>query len=92
MTSSVFALGSLIFLIGIFQFASGLPKVVSELTPSSLTERNIAIKAAKESGRTDYSYTTHFIPGIGIIANPQDYLNQMNTKVSEGETQSSETK
>lgn len=69
---AIFFAGALLFLLGLAQV---LPKSSQQtrLFKSSQTERDLAIERAKQSGQKQYLYKTNFIPGIGVIADPQRY-------------------
>jgi len=50
------------------------------LDKTSLTERDMAIQNALSSNTQTYSFDTKFIPGIGYIDNPQQYLKDWEQK------------
>lgn len=45
-------------------------------TRTGLTERDIAIREAERQGQETYSFTTRFIPGVGVMTSPEEYLRQ----------------
>lgn len=47
---------------------------------SVLKERQFAIEKARKKGEKEYSFTTSFIPGIGYISNPRQYLEDWQKK------------
>lgn len=49
----------------------------------SITERRLAIGQAVRDKRSNYNFVTSFIPGIGTITNPQDYLNSWKNQLPE---------
>lgn len=71
----LFVIGTIIASLAIWQYFEK-PVDSSLLAKTSLAERDAAITEAKKEGKKEYSYTTHFIPGIGYITDPQAYLKQ----------------
>lgn len=79
-SSSILTLSVIVFLAGLVQF--GVAHARSQVsnssdlsfTKTSLTERDIAIAEAIKEGKTEYSFTSNFTPGIGRIVNPDKYL------------------
>lgn len=86
-STAIFGIGFLLFLSGSFQLISNQfrPVRANDIGVTSSTERSATIKAAKAAGKKDYSFVTHFTPGIGVIANPEqyrsDYLNQIQESI-----------
>lgn len=76
-STAIFGIGFLLFLSGSFQLISNQyrPAQANGLGVTSSTERSAAIKAAKAAGKKEYSFVTHFTPGIGVVANPEEYRN-----------------
>lgn len=60
------------------------------LQKTSLTERDAAILNALKNNRKDYHFTTSFIPGIGIINDPQSYLKQWEDSAASQDNQRSQ--
>ncbi|MEK7171026.1 MAG: hypothetical protein AAB774_01840 [Patescibacteria group bacterium] len=78
MSEVFFSLGLLIAVIGAgkYLFAVTTPQKQSVAFPSSSTERRLAITKAVQDGTNTYEFSTNFIPGIGTINDPQDYLSK----------------
>jgi hypothetical protein len=55
----------------------------SAFSTAGLTERELAVKTAKEQGQKEYSYETGFIPGIGRIGDPEAYKNDWERQAKE---------
>ncbi len=53
--------------------------------PDSITERRLSISQARSNKRSNYNFVTNFIPGVGTITNPQDYLSQWKSQLPEME-------
>ncbi len=67
----------LLFLLGGFLYLTPQSKKSVSLSASpTVMERNFAIEAAKKSGARNYTFTTNFIPGIGMITDPEAYKRQ----------------
>lgn len=70
-TDGFLVLGSLVFVLGLLSYLDVPEQTASNLpVKSSLTERDVAIADAIEKGQKEYTYTTRFIPGIGMISDP----------------------
>lgn len=66
-------LGLLIFSLGIFSYFSTGSNNNMSRKQTSITERDVAMAEARSNGQKEYSFTTGFIPGIGIITDPEAY-------------------
>lgn len=54
----------------------------SENYPSAVAQRDIAINEAKKSGQTSYSFeSSGFVPGVGMITDPEAYKKQQENSV-----------
>jgi len=52
--------------------------------PSAVAQRDIAINEANKNGQTTYSFeSSGFIPGVGMITDPEAYKKQQESLVQE---------
>ena len=73
----ILVIGTLLFFTGLFHRANTENQTTfSSGFTGALEARNFAIRNALKNNSNDYSFTTNFIPGIGIIGNPQSYLDK----------------
>lgn len=73
--AGIFLIGLLIFLMAGFNYFGASP-ASNTFQKTSLTERDVAIKEAIQNGRNTYTYTSRFIPGIGLVDDPEAYKSQ----------------
>lgn len=81
----VFGIGFLLFLVGSFQLTSNMyqPAQANDVSITSSAERSAAIKAAKIAGKKEYSFTTRFTPGVGVITKTEQYRNELPNQLQE---------
>ena len=73
-------LGMLVVVIGGLEYGQKNHNNPRTPVSTSITQRYFATEQAKREGRNDYSFTTSFIPGMGIINDPQAYLDKLKTQ------------
>lgn len=80
------AIGAIILTIGAVQYFSVRKPVASsgEVSPM-IIERKLAIEEAERKGEKTYSYTTRFIPGIGVISDPEAYKEDWQKQLEESQ-------
>ncbi len=79
------AIGLFIFAVGVLSYYnSSRQNAVSSLpVKTSLTERDIAITEAVKNGKKEYTFTTRFIPGVGVITDPEAYKKEWEQQLQE---------
>jgi|GEM_PF-6588897 len=82
---NLLAIGLFIFAVGILSYYnSPRQNAVSSLPiKTSLTERDIAIAEAVKNGKKEYTFTTRFIPGVGVITDPETYKKEWEQQLQE---------
>jgi len=71
---NVLILGAIVFVLGLVSyFTNNSIEFASTVKQTSVTQRDVAIAEAKKNGKKEYTFTTNFIPGIGIINDPAAY-------------------
>jgi len=71
-----FVISVLVSFIGVSSYFNSRKSGSALAFKTSLTERDLAIDQAIRDGKKTYTFTTHFIPGIGYINDPQAYQQQ----------------
>ena len=86
-TQKIEAISTVTLIIGVLSLMVGgvrnlkdTRSIISSVSTTSITQRYFATEQAKREGRKTYSFTTSFIPGIGIISDPQAYLDKLKTQ------------
>lgn len=77
----IFSLGLIILIWGIFNhfFPSSDDQKRIE---TSNTQRNLAIEEALKRGEKTYQFETNFIPGIGVVNDPEAYREQLEEQLN----------
>lgn len=86
LADAVLVLGCLLFILSLGQFLPRKTKSASieRTIITGLTERDLAIAEAIKNEDNNYSFTTKFIPGIGII-DPPIYLESLKASLNTSE-------
>jgi len=85
----IFFVGSILALSGGFSYLSSKNETASQASTGNISpsviERKLSIEEAQRSGQKTYQFKTNFIPGIGIITDPQAYQDQWQKSMEEKE-------
>lgn len=81
------AIGAIVLIVGAVQYLSSRTTVASngEVSPM-IIERKLAIEEAERKGEKTYSYTTRFIPGIGMINDPEAFKEDWQKQLEQQES------
>lgn len=66
------SLGAILVVFGLLSLTGAKHQGVIE-SKTGLTARDAAVESAKRNGRQDYQFQSNFIPGLGVIDNPEQY-------------------
>lgn len=81
----IFFGGTLLALIGGYNYFSYRAPIsdraVRNVGSPSVIERKLSIESALRNGQNTYQYQSRMIPGIGVISDPDAYLNKLEQEV-----------